>query len=375
MPITNPFRKIRCPFCSEQFHLGDCAIISETKQNAVVQVVPQDRWQKMKSHVWVKSLEGRENTLNRTLRECPKCRKLLPFNIEYVDDNISIAVIGDSFSGKSHYIAATIKEIDDGHVPSQLGLAGFTPASSGVEELYSTNYYEPLFKFNRPLSLNPPAKDPLSDPLIYEMLIAGKRINLLIYDASGEDVAEIDRRIDKKPHILNAQAMIFIADPWSMPGFVSQLAHYLRPDEKYVTGRRSTDILNRVIQIFKRASKQVKETEFSLPVSIALSKSDLIPYVRTRSADPRYDALIDHQFPSLLTREESEGINATVKQFLTEIGENNLVAMEKTLLNVNFSAFSATGTPLNDQGKYPLVEPHRCLDPLFWVLRELEVIE
>jgi hypothetical protein len=376
MSISDPFRKIRCPFCSEQYHLGECAIYSEN-DGSLIQAAPQGSVQRFFSHIRVKSLEGRKLTLARALRQCPnlKCGKLLPFNIEYVDENITIAVIGDSFSGKSHFIAAAIKQVKDGRVPPQLGLAGFTASVTGIEARYQTDYFNPLFKYNEPLPLTQTATNPLSDPLIYEMNISGKRINLLIYDASGEDMALIDTRVQNKPHILNAQAMIFLADPWSIPGFVNQLAHHLRPEARFITGRRATDILSGVIRVFKRASNQVRETQFSLPIAIVLSKSDLIPFVKTRSGDPRYQALADPQFPGLLNRSESNGIHAVVRNFLMEVGESALVSMEQTLERVNFSAISATGASLNSSGKYSQVEPHRCLDPLFWVLRELEIVE
>ncbi len=222
--------------------------------------------------------------------------------------------------------------------------------------------------------MTPFAQKPLDEPLIYEMRIAGRRINLLIYDASGEDIAQIDTRVSNKPHILNAQAMIFLADPWSMPGFVDQLSHHLRPDPKALTGRMSADVLNNVIEVFKRASGRARDTLFSLPIAIALSKSDLIPYVVTRSGDPRYAALADPQYTSLLNRAESNGIHVVVRQLLLEVGEYSLVTMEQTIERINFSAITATGVAQDSQGKYPQVVPHRCLDPLFWVLRELEIV-
>ncbi len=376
MALSDPFRKIRCPFCSEEYYLGDFAIFSETS-GTILHPAPQNPWQRLGSRVWVRSLEGRKYTLARAARQCPNpiCGKRLPFNIEYVDENIPIAVIGDSFSGKSHFIAAAIKQLKDGVVPPELGLTGFTASASGIEDRYRYYYYEPLFKEGKALPLTPSAQKPLDDPLIYEMAIAEKRINLLIYDASGEDVANIDTRVQNKPHILNAQAMIFLADPWSMPGFVDQLAHHLRPDPKYLTGRRSTDVLNGVVSIFKRASNQIKAPLFSLPVAIALSKSDLIPFVRTRSGDPRYSALADPQYMSKLTRSESYGIHLVVRQLLLEMGEVALVSMEQSFERVDFSAITATGSSLNEHGRYAQVEPHRCLDPLFWVLRELGIVE
>ncbi len=95
------FRKIRCPFCAKEYRLGEFAIYSETA-GAVAKEAPKTTWQRFTSGVRVQPLEGKENTLARNLRQCPNCGGVLPFNIEYVEDNITIAVIGDSYSGKSH---------------------------------------------------------------------------------------------------------------------------------------------------------------------------------------------------------------------------------------------------------------------------------
>ena len=237
------FRKIRCPFCANEYRIGDFAIFSETT-GSIMREAPKTRLQRLTSGVRPQSLEGKNSTLAQMLRQCPNstCQGLLPLNIEYVDDNITIAVIGDSYSGKSHFIAAAIQQLRERRLPPELGLLGFNASSSKIEGLYNNSYFEPLFKHNQQLLSTQAAVRPLDEPLIYEMRFANKRINLLIYDASGEDIAQIDTRVPNKPHILNAQAMIFLADPWSMPGFVNRLAHHLQPNPAAITGRISADI-------------------------------------------------------------------------------------------------------------------------------------
>lgn len=367
------FRKIRCPFCAEEYRLGEFAIYSETEAT-ITKEASRGALGSFIGSVRSQSLEGKKNTLNRKLRQCPNCQGLLPFNIEYVEDNITLAIIGDSFSGKSHFIASAIKQLKERRIPPEIGLTSFNASASRIEERYKRDYYDPLFKRGEPLPHTVPAISPIDDPLIYEMRIGGRFINLLIYDASGEDIANIDTNITNKPHILNARALIFLADPWSMPGFVDQLAHHLRPEAGFLTGRMTSDVLNMVITVFRRALGEVTRPRFSLPVAIALSKSDLIPYVVTRSGDPLYQALSERQFPSSLTRAESEKIHEVVRKFLYEVKEDSLVSMEQVIERVNFSAITATGISLDGQGKYTQVEPHRCLDPLFWILRELEII-
>jgi hypothetical protein len=96
--------------------------------------------------------------------------------------------------------------------------------------------------------------------------------------------------------------------------------------------------------------------------------------VITRSGDSRYSALPDTRYRSQLNRSESEGIHLVVRQLLLEIGQSQLVAMERSIERLNFSAITATGTASDSNGKYlQPITPHRCLDPIFWILRELEV--
>lgn len=145
MTFINPFRKCRCPYCHTWFYPGDCAIVSKINGTvlrpsplsvaspAPVQAVPaaapglqlygqptppplsgqpagpavsapgptKSSWL---SRLWLESLNKQEFVQELASRQCPNnnCGKLLPYNIESVD-NITIAIVGDTFSGKSHW--------------------------------------------------------------------------------------------------------------------------------------------------------------------------------------------------------------------------------------------------------------------------------
>lgn len=47
--------------------------------------------------------------------------------------------------------------------------------------------------------------------------------------------------------------------------------------------------------------------------------------------------------------------------------------MEREIERIHFFAVTATGSMPDSQGMYRQIMPHRCLDPLFWILRELGI--
>src|SRR5436309_2848184 len=110
MAFIDPLRKVRCPYCSAVFYPGECAIISRTT-GAILEPAPQGD-ARLTARFWVKSLVGAKYVQKFASRQCPNCGKALPYNIELVD-NIMIAVVGDTFSGKSHYIAALVHELKE----------------------------------------------------------------------------------------------------------------------------------------------------------------------------------------------------------------------------------------------------------------------
>src|SRR5207249_1118281 len=88
-----------------------------------------------------------------------------------------------------------------------------------------------------------------------------------------------------KSHILNAKGIIFLADPWAMPEFVDRLAHFLRPPATATTGRLSSQVLGNIVQTYQIDNSDLAANEFPLPVAIALSKADLIPWLLTLGPD------------------------------------------------------------------------------------------
>lgn len=377
MAFTTPFARYRCPYCSSEFHLGECAIVSKTT-HTVLQPAPRGNG-RIVSRFWLKSLGDPEYIQLMANRVCPVCNSPLPANSEYVDDNIVIAVVGDISSGKSHYIASLINQMREGYFQSLDKYLRFTSLDSETDGRYMRNYYESVFKNREQLPPTQVARSELREPLIYEVIIAGenprfptKRFNLIIYDVSGEDITRRERIVQYSRYALNSSAIIFLADPLTMPGIVDLLPHYLRP-EHAALNRRPSDILNSIVQLFERYNHLAPGSSLTIPIAVTLSKSDLLKYIRY--SDQQYTFLREPIYSGRVNLEDAQAVDNEVRELIAQFGERSLLQTTERFTNVSFFATSATGWPPDDRGHFPAIQPMRCLDPLLWILWRLNIIE
>jgi GTPase SAR1 family protein len=312
-------------------------------------------------------------------RECPYCQYLLPYNIETTTSK-SIVVVGDTYSGKSHFIAAIIRQIQDGDIPNPDQYARFVCLTDDVMKTYTEHYLNTLFKKKQQLDLTSPATDiKPTEPLIYELVIKKsprhppKRVNLIFYDASGEDYAERERLVRYSRYVLNASAIIFLADPVSMPNIFDRLPAHLQHQPS--TGRRASDVLNSMIQLFER-SKGIEAGSrlLSVPIAVALSKSDLLKYLTGINHQYSFSSHPKQGYGNGIDLDDLRTVDREVREVIYEYGDRTLLH-STTTLNTQFFATSATGIAPKDDGTYASVEPRRCLDPVLWVLYKLGILE
>lgn len=379
MGLIDPFKKLSCPFCNKEFSPGECPVVSGiTGQELFNPSTRNTWWSKVHSRIWAKPLTSYKGEL-ATFR-CPYCTSDLPPNINEVEGNTTIAIIGDVYSGKSHYITSLIYQLKNLQIPNKY--FHVIAASQEIEKQYQDDYYRKLFDLQQPLEQNKQAAvlgDPINHPLIYQITVgddptAMKRFNILFYDASGEDLARQASLVRHQSPILNAQAIIFLADPWAMPRFVDDLSHRLRPTSRPT--RIPAEFLSWVVQTFRAVRPELaQEFIFSLPTAIVLPKADLIEYHTLLGQEREYDSIWRPDYARIYNNDAQE-IDTLVKKLLKSIDEEALTGTAQGFSNLRFFAISATGSAPDDQNKYSKgVKPHRCLDPLLWILKELEKLD
>ena len=380
----HPFIKRTCPNCIEPIYPGDCDIVSInidpiTNTHKILVKAPEGRFKRQYARMNPQPIVGKL-VLESAHRKCPRCGYLLPTNIEQVK-NINIAVVGDTFSGKSSYIAAIIRQIRQGDLQRADRFARFDCLTQKVESDYIRDVITPLFEGKQTVLATQPAVDTDRPPLIYELILTPgpdhppRRINLILYDASGEDLAVQERMVQFSRYVLSASAIVFLADPVSMPQIFDLLPPFLQQKARVATGRTSSSVLNSIIRLVEeyrngRAGGNLAST----PIAITLTKSDLLKQLTTLQHQyyflkkpPAYNGSIDLNDLNI--------VDGEVRQLLETYGEQTLLQATKNFSKVRFFATSATGYSPDSNGNYPSVEPRRCLDPILWILYEMGVLQ
>ena len=363
----NPFLKKICYICGESYHPGNCAIVSQVSGQELRAAHPG-----FFARFWVVEMKGRLVVREQAVRHCPHC------NNELVDDadSYTIAIVGDSSSGKTHYIASCIHQLLQGHAAQMIGFTSLTPLGD-THQRYYDEYYQPIYLDRRkvPLSQRAGTGTPYR-PLIYKMKFPSKpSINLLFYDASGEDIADPMSFAQYSHFVLDAAAIIFLADPMQMPKIVAKLPHHLSPQQTGQPIRPMTSgmVLNYVMKSFRDANLIDEGKKVKTPIAITLSKSDLLTFTASLDASSAL-YLYDNSYTNQLDIYQFKNISRQVEELISRFGDSQLILLSKEFEKVCFFAVTATGWTPDSNGEFPPLEPKRCLDPLLWALWQLGMI-
>lgn len=361
-----------CPFCSNRFHPGDCAVVSSIDPHEILLAPPKGGIRRLFARIWVRRLVGARYVTRLARRQCPHCSNLLPADIEIADIYI-IPVIGAIGSGKSTFLAAVIEELRrEGRGP--IGGIQFVGLTESSESLYRRDYYLPLFREQKVLpatSLASPQE--IQHPLICEFRIweksnqAGKRIYISFYDVSGEDISNEASLVQQSRFVLNASAILFLVDPMKMPWVAARLPFHLRSPKAEVS--QQTDILWHIAATYC-AYHNVEQV--NIPIAVTLSKSDVLRYVgREFNVYKSFHA--PHLTDEVRVKELLE-IDSEIQSYLGSYYPTFL-SLSRTFPKAGYFAVSATGFPPDEKGNYPALSPVRCLDPLFWILWQLGLLK
>ena len=326
-------------------------------------------------------LAGRQNPrsicpncgLQARRRVCPhpKCRHDLPAAYCSSGTNRIIPVFGAVNSGKSTYLAVLLHEIRN-RLVRELN-ANFTYLDDPTKRQYDL-LKRRLFREGLVLPATTAGQGltPTS-PFVSRLALNGSNgqaLNLVFFDAAGEDMAEKTQRERYSKYLNAADGVVFIVDHEELSEVGGDLAHSpvqeAAPDSS--AGEHTVVQLTQLLQELRRTSSR----RAPLPACLVLSKIDALPAELSRNTAisrlPRPGAALD--------REDRAAVHDEVYALLHRWNFSSLTTvLESQYERSGLFAMSALGAALQGEEVDPAgVRPHRVTDPLIWLLAEFGFI-
>lgn len=325
---------------------------------------------------------------------CANCHIPLPHGIATGQtENHTIALVGARGSGKSNLIAVLIEQLKrrfcadlDFSIREQETFSVRELRPIGSDRLLEQRYGGILDRSRRevvPQTLRAEQDRSQRIPLIYRLdlprrsrlpsWLGGRRlrpVDLVFFDAAGEDLSTRDGIDRFCSYIFSASAIIFLIDPFQFPGLRDKMSQEQREAQRDLAVD-PVGIATSTINLFQQRGR-VKATErIPVPVAFAFSKSDLLaPFL-----DPSSLILRDSDHRRGFDHDDSAAVSAEVEGLLSAWNSPQLVQDARTsFAQHRYFAISAFGGAPDAQGRVPGLRPLRIADPLLWTLNRLGVI-
>ena len=301
-----------------------------------------------------------------------------PLPQDYLErDQILIGLVGESGSSKTHYMTVLIKLLLDGALAPHSISVSLDPETAIRYQEFHRRLWDDLevIPASKPLVwLNEKVgerqvRQPMT--VVLRNWETGRALNLHLFDAAGEQLLTHQAQATWARHIAIADGLLFFVDPSVLGGLRKQLGTTGGGQAMF----RTQSILDTTSTLVRRARSMSPDDDLQgLAVGLVLAKADLVADVpdfpsqvlRERRGEPSTGSALSSQI---------DQDSVAVSRFLERCGGINLVAAASHLFpRLSFHAVSTTGCSPVD-GRYPSVEPRRCLDPLLAVLAAHGVVD
>jgi Zn ribbon nucleic-acid-binding protein len=298
-------------------------------------------------------------------RKCPYCSRPLNADIGLLT-NVHIPIVGGPSSGKSNLIVMATNELM--HSSKALGGATFTFPDPVDEREFQAS----LQRLQGGLEL---VKTPNVVPQAFNLSVKRPRDRVgkvvYFYDAAGEAYGDEASAL-AQTYYEYVHGLLFVIDPFGIPSVRAEFDKRL--DDVRTSLRPSPiavmDSYERMLTVLEASVGLKRGQQFPHPLAVILTKVDAFdleskvgaPAARSlRASDPKY-------------KSEEDAIDFLVRQFLGEHRLDHFVRdAEHQFEKVRFFSCSALGRMPNPANTAPFT-PVRVLEPLAWVLEELDVL-
>ena len=317
-------------------------------------------------------------------RSCPECHALLPLG--YCDQpSRIIALFGAIESGKSVFVTVLVTELRR-WLHRELGVsmgAGDDYTARRYAELWDTLYGNE----RRTPDKTPEAAGPAQvRPLVFTLSIPRtrwgrelhERVTLVFFDTAGEDMSDEVRLSKYGAYLRVASGIVFVVDP----------GEFTRADRDLITpgiprsdpGKTMGEQTIKQLTNWRREFQNGEKAALAVPACLVVTKID-------RLAASLSKDLVLQQVPQHrrgLNQADQEAVHDEVKGLLAYWG-SQLGQLESQYRRFACFAVSALGNSTVLETDHRIgrprphvhpggVRPHRVIDPLLWLLAELDLV-
>ena len=404
MGFIFPHLKRQCPFCFHRFYLGDAPSRSTLPINdnavpdkAVADFLNLDPGPNMHpveplpaatfAGRWLRRMWISRDTASDRKKICPRCHLYLPHKLACGELNSEIlAIVGARSAGKSNFFGVLINALERRYA-GEVGFSMFAQETYSIKkmervssrELFEMRYGSRLFG-QQPTAINATMEasqnSDIRIPLIYRMQfpllpeqqVAGqfshfKALDLVFFDASGEDLQEMVTRQQFARYIAAASGIIFLMDPFAFPGIANLLPPSVR--SRLPQQGDAREVIQGAINVLEQCNGLRADQTIPAPVAVAFTKTDML------------EGIVSPQSPMLRDSRHAGGFNEAdclecskdVEYHLRKWGCSDFSHLVRSRFkDSQFFAISALGHMPGQNLALRTVSPRRVADPLLWLL-------
>ena len=215
-------------------------------------------------------------------------------------------------------------------------------------------------------------------PLIYEIdsnkkgVLKNKVLYLTFYDTAGENFNDYEELRKLASYLKNSSGIIFLLDTFEIREVRSKISSLGK--SKNIN---FSDVFNQLENLLK--SEGIIKKTSPVPMALTFSKIDEVIHRNLLNDEGMAFSLRDsskYLKTGLYSQEEANQISNEMRSLLDYWGERAFYEhVERVFTNVRYFGVSALGnSPVNGRLPSEGIKPHRVLDPLIWILDELNFV-
>jgi len=279
---------------------------------------------------------------------------------------VALGVVGLTSSGKTTFITSLVETLLRGALDAIDVAVTMDEASAADYQLHLRRTLI-LDKERLPLT-QPAAGEAITDrPLVLRLSRAADSINLLVYDASGE---QLYRKRDigaVNPHLYCTRAIMLALSPAAFPG----IEHLDNENPGEVSIAEATQMVTAVGDVVRKGRRLRRgEVVEEVSVAVVVTKSDKLIGVEGFPIEHfgNVEEFIEQHSLEELFRRVREGSDDIVEFLRNQQGKNITNLMLDELPRTTFHLVSATGHDVGADGHYPSIDQVGVVEPLITLL-------